>query len=411
KRWGWAAAWVWLWLAPTSSVLPIITEVAADRRMYLPLAVVLGLLSVGVAGWAERRSRAPVGDGSDAAGWGAVWAAWGVGGLAGVLVITAALGSAARLTVYADRVSLWEDAIAKDPGSALAWNALANAWLDRGELDRAAAAFEGALERDPGYWKSLRGLGMIAASRGLPEGERGYEQRAMAARLERVLEAEQARRMLDPAVPEAAYRVSLERVATAVDPQALDIMNQLGGYWVDRGDLDRAALTLRRATDADASRPGPWASLGAVALRSGRPAEAVEMLDRAAALGELDSGGATTMGLALIETDRPETAAGWLRRAVAMDPRSTVAWRGLSTAMRRQGEVDEALRAAEQAVAVGGNDAGAWNSLGIAWASVGNLAEAEKAWRIALQLDPDDTGVQANLDKLLQRMGGSAIRE
>jgi Flp pilus assembly protein TadD len=45
-RWpraGWLAAVVWLTLAPTSSLIPIVTEVGADRRMYLPLmALVAG---------------------------------------------------------------------------------------------------------------------------------------------------------------------------------------------------------------------------------------------------------------------------------------------------------------------------------------------------------------------------------
>ena len=34
-------AWFFLILAPSSSVLPIVTEVAAEHRMYLPLAAVI----------------------------------------------------------------------------------------------------------------------------------------------------------------------------------------------------------------------------------------------------------------------------------------------------------------------------------------------------------------------------------
>ena len=45
-RWplaGFLGAWVWLTLAPTSSIVPIATEVGAERRMYLPLiALVAG---------------------------------------------------------------------------------------------------------------------------------------------------------------------------------------------------------------------------------------------------------------------------------------------------------------------------------------------------------------------------------
>jgi protein O-mannosyl-transferase len=50
-RLGFLGAWVFITLAPTSSVIPIATEVGAERRMYLPLMalVVLGVLAVKAA--------------------------------------------------------------------------------------------------------------------------------------------------------------------------------------------------------------------------------------------------------------------------------------------------------------------------------------------------------------------------
>src|SRR5439155_20263321 len=45
---GLLGAWFFLILAPTSSVLPIRTEIAAERRMYLPLAAVIVLVVIGV---------------------------------------------------------------------------------------------------------------------------------------------------------------------------------------------------------------------------------------------------------------------------------------------------------------------------------------------------------------------------
>src|SRR6185436_19782962 len=46
---GFAGAWLFLILAPSSSVLPIATETAAEHRMYLPLAAVLATVVVSVA--------------------------------------------------------------------------------------------------------------------------------------------------------------------------------------------------------------------------------------------------------------------------------------------------------------------------------------------------------------------------
>ena len=50
QRWGWfgfLGAWFFLLLAPSSSVVPIATEVAAERRIYLALASVIVLVVVG----------------------------------------------------------------------------------------------------------------------------------------------------------------------------------------------------------------------------------------------------------------------------------------------------------------------------------------------------------------------------
>ena len=45
---GFLGAWFFLTLAPTSSIVPIATEVGAERRMYLPLAGIVALVVVGI---------------------------------------------------------------------------------------------------------------------------------------------------------------------------------------------------------------------------------------------------------------------------------------------------------------------------------------------------------------------------
>jgi hypothetical protein len=46
---GFLGAWFFVTLAPTSSILPIATEVGAERRMYLPLVAVVTLLAIAAA--------------------------------------------------------------------------------------------------------------------------------------------------------------------------------------------------------------------------------------------------------------------------------------------------------------------------------------------------------------------------
>jgi tetratricopeptide (TPR) repeat protein len=50
-------AWIWITLAPTSSIVPIATEVGAERRMYLPLMALVTLVVVAGVGLSRRFDR------------------------------------------------------------------------------------------------------------------------------------------------------------------------------------------------------------------------------------------------------------------------------------------------------------------------------------------------------------------
>jgi Flp pilus assembly protein TadD len=98
-RAGWLAAVVWVTLAPTSSLIPIVTEVGADRRMYLPLmALVAG--AVMLIRLYTREGRRPY-----------VAAALGV-----VCVITLSARTIARNTDYASSLTLAQTTVDAWPG-------------------------------------------------------------------------------------------------------------------------------------------------------------------------------------------------------------------------------------------------------------------------------------------------------
>jgi len=89
-RAGFAALCVWLILAPTSTVIPIATEVGAERRMYLPAAAVIALAVIGAVQalqWLQQRQgrSAPPRVRTAASGFGA--------GAVIVAVVAAALGA------------------------------------------------------------------------------------------------------------------------------------------------------------------------------------------------------------------------------------------------------------------------------------------------------------------------------
>ncbi len=140
-------------LAPTSSLLPIASEVGAERRVYLPLA---GLLAWGVvtgrwllerglpSGWARRT---------------AVALALGAG-------LALALTARGRVADYASAERLWRSVVEARPDTPRALANLGDALRAEGRLDEADALLERALALHPPFARAEALRGSVALSRG-----------------------------------------------------------------------------------------------------------------------------------------------------------------------------------------------------------------------------------------------------
>jgi tetratricopeptide (TPR) repeat protein len=141
-------------LAPSSSVLPVVTEVAAEHRMYLPLAAVITGIVIG--GFVLGRRLIP----SPKAGAAAA--------IVAVVAVTAALGAATRdrNRVYWSAESLWADTVAKRPGDSRAKVAYAEALADAGRLPEAQAQLETAIGIAPNDPAARVRLAVVLARQG-----------------------------------------------------------------------------------------------------------------------------------------------------------------------------------------------------------------------------------------------------
>jgi uncharacterized membrane protein len=122
---GFLGAWFFLILAPSSSFVPIVTEIAAERRMYLPLVSVITLAVFGVEtmrGVALRRAVVV----SLAIFW-------------GVLTVQ-------RNADYASDMAIWSDTLAKRPDNARAQVNLGAALVVRGDGNAAIEHFRKAIQ-------------------------------------------------------------------------------------------------------------------------------------------------------------------------------------------------------------------------------------------------------------------------
>jgi protein O-mannosyl-transferase len=144
------AACCFVLLAPTSSLVPIVSEIAAEKRMYLPLAA---LAAGGVAAlWlvAERLPRRA--------------AALGAACAAAIAIL--ALATVARIGDYATERALWGDTLAKAPGHPWAHNNLGLVLRREGDAAGAEAHFRRALALRPALAPARVNLGNVLLERG-----------------------------------------------------------------------------------------------------------------------------------------------------------------------------------------------------------------------------------------------------
>jgi len=130
---GFAGAWFFLILAPTSSVLPIMTEVAAERRMYLPSAAVIAVVAAAL--WRA---------GSGMPRW--IW-----GTAVALLACVLSIATAARNWDYRSDLAIWTDTVTKRPNDARAHLHVAFALFHLHDVKGAIAELQTTLRLEPRY--------------------------------------------------------------------------------------------------------------------------------------------------------------------------------------------------------------------------------------------------------------------
>jgi tetratricopeptide (TPR) repeat protein len=153
---GFAGAWFFVILAPTSSVVPVALQPMADHRLYLSLAAVVALGVLGLYRLIGRRAM--------------------------VVYTAAAVGlgclSVQRNRDYGSALAIWSDTVAKSPDNVRARYNLGNALLDLpGRSPDAIAQFQTAVRIKPDDAQAYFNLGNAFHTAGqIPEAIAEYEQ-------------------------------------------------------------------------------------------------------------------------------------------------------------------------------------------------------------------------------------------
>jgi Flp pilus assembly protein TadD len=240
SRFGWLAfcgSWFFMLLAPSSSVVPIVSEVAAERRMYLAMAAVLVVAVVAVE-WIRRRvasSASPR------------WLV--VAGVGAVSVLAVATGR--RSHTYASAEALWRSAVTVMPENPRALSNLGWALLrtEHPRLAEAESVFTKAMAIDSTcHFGCLQYATVLARAGQLAEAE-GVMRRAVEADPGNVIpmralaRVQLRQREYSQAIPE------LEQMAGRYP--TLDHLVVLGVAYLSAGRRTEAIATFDRTKELD----------------------------------------------------------------------------------------------------------------------------------------------------------------
>jgi tetratricopeptide (TPR) repeat protein len=330
---GFAGAWFFVILAPSSSVVPLVTQTMAEHRMYLPLAGVIGLVVLAAYRWGSRRASAL---------------------LAAVVVVFGFL-TVARNHDYRDGVVIWSDTVAKYPSNARAHNNLAWALQQQGKAEEANRHFARAVELQPGYVSARYNWGVALLDQG----------RAVDA----IVEFEAAVRLApghaDACVNLGNALMQVQRAAEAV-PQyeavlrlrpGADVHYDLGVALIELGRPAEAVMHLRAALQLNPDLPDAYYQLARVAEQGGQLAEAERQYQKTLELAPDHLAAHRNLGLLFARRDRLTPAAEHFRAVIRLAPADADAHANLGNVYLLQGQAREAVKCYEEALRLRPDDA------------------------------------------------------
>ncbi len=260
-------------LAPSSSFVPIATEIVAEHRMYLPLGILLVSLVAGAC-WLLSR---PTGHLSRPRRWfGATTCA----------AVALALGVATvhRNWKYQNPTALWEENVRETPGNPRAMGQLAAAYLDAGQIEQAERTYRDALDvldrtpLAPRYVRAhlLEQLGRVEELLGRPEEALTLLQAAVAADPEGVWPHYRLTRLL-ARLGRPGDAIAVAQAALARHPDHLLLKHQALVLLLEQRRIEEARALLTRGGELSPQDPQITRHLISVAKMSGLPSVALRL--------------------------------------------------------------------------------------------------------------------------------------
>jgi protein O-GlcNAc transferase len=158
------------------------------------------------------------------------------------------------------------------------------------------------------------------------------------------------------------------------------------------GDFATAERIYREVLDQAPQHFDALHMLGVIALQTGRPERAIELIGKAIALSRKVAAAHNNLGKALQDMKRPEQALASFDEAIAIDPELAEAHFNLGNTLVSLRRFAEALISYQKAIALKPNFAPAYRNCGNIFSRLKRYEEAVAAYDKALALAPDLPG-------------------
>jgi tetratricopeptide (TPR) repeat protein len=350
-------------LAPTS-IIPILTEMAAERRMYLPLTALIVLVVVGAYLFAKRQlALSAIAGESPPDSKAPRIVAFGSVSTIALLYGTV---SAIRLSDYYDQTRLWQQVTESQPRSYIAHYNLGRLYNQAGRDADSFAELKASVAANPRYANARSALGFALISAGR--------------------------------LPEAIDSI---QAALDIEPDHVGALNNMGIALTRMGQYPQAIEYLQRAIRIDPTHADAHSNLGQVLMSAGRIAEAKEQLLIARSLTPDDPDVLCSLATSHANNNELPQAIELFERALKLRPDYAAAHNGLGIALHRSGDVRGAAEHFQRFQQLQPNEAGAYANLAI----VATGEEAIQYFQKALELNPNMFPAYAALANALVNAG------
>ncbi len=374
---GYAGAWFFVILAPTSSILPI-ADSAFEHRMYLSLAGLVALVVIGgyLLGRSVLRKYVQAAQKRRLLG--------GALSLVAVAVVVTAAGAKTflRNQDYSSKERMWTDVIRKRPNNFRALHNLGSYWSLQGDYDKAAELYRDSLKIWPDYAEAHYHLAEILRYQGdVDEALRYYEQAA-------------------------DNRENLQS-----DADFASICGHIGRILIGKGRYREAISYYKRSLEVVPNDATAYSNLGIIYCRLGAADQAIRYCQEAVRLDPNLPQAHYGLGVALALTGRTTDGINHFQQAIRLKGDYTEAYLDLGSTLVRLGQTETAIIAFQQVIRLQPDKAEAYYRLGLLFFSTRKFADAAAHFRRALRITPELLAAKNSLAWVLATCPDAALRD